>query len=93
MKISDNQAQGSTYGWGGGLYLENGKLTASSGKICRNAADHGGGGYISTAILSGDVIISDNQVKGNGGGIYGNVTMSEQVRIEGNKADSIGGGV
>ena len=92
-EISDNQAQGSTYGWGGGLYFSSSKLTASSGKICRNAADHGGGGYISTAILSGNVIISDNQVKGNGGGIYGNVTMSEQARIEGNKADSIGGGV
>ena len=37
-EISDNQAQGSTYGCGGGLYLENGKLTASSGKILQECS-------------------------------------------------------
>ena len=93
-EISDNKAAGTSQGWGGGFYFQNGKLTASSGKICRNYTDaHGGGGFASTAILSGDVIVSDNKTNGFGGGIYGNVTMSDQVRIEGNTANNMGGGI
>ena len=69
-EISDNQATGGSLPQGGGFFLNAGKLIASGGSICRNfAGSYGGGGFISTAILSGDVTVADNKTGGNGGGI------------------------
>ena len=92
-EISDNQATGGSSPYGGGFFLNAGKLIASGGSISRNyAGSYGGGGFISTTILSGDVKVTDNKTGGNGGGINGNVTMSDQARIQGNTA-GYGGGV
>ena len=92
-EISDNQATGGTLPQGGGFFLNAGKLIASGGSICRNYAEsYGGGGFISTVILSGDVTVADNKTGGHGGGIFGSVTMSDQARIQGNTS-GYGGGV
>ena len=92
-EICENQATGSA-SFGGGFYINSGTLTASGGRICGNySAAHAGGGFATTAILFGDVVISGNKANGYGGGLYANVTMSENVRIEENTANNMGGGI
>ena len=92
-EISDNRATGGSTPHGGGFFLNAGKLIASGGSICRNfAGAYGGGGFISTTILSGDVTVTDNKANSHGGGIFGSVTMSDLARIQGNTS-GYGGGV
>ena len=81
---------------GGGVYVDNGKLTMSGGSIEGNASEEGGGGI---AAWQGTVEITGGEIKNNSAGWGGGVEIWEGTgvldggSITGNTSDGNGPGV
>jgi hypothetical protein len=82
---------------GGGVYSIAGKITMTGGEISGNIAHDGGGVFVdgnSTFDMSGEAIISGNEVTEEGGGVFvrrgSKFDMSGGAKISGNEA--VGGG-
>ncbi|MGN1246814.1 MAG: hypothetical protein ACI4UN_09270, partial [Muribaculaceae bacterium] len=98
----------SPYGWGGGVFVERGKLVVENNATISNSeTKYGGGIYCrdhSIVEIKNNAIIKDNVANtasdnngGQGGGIYlregSKLTVNGSVTISGNKANKLGGDV
>ena len=85
----------STEGNGGGVFIADGSLEMTTGKIENNEAQNGGGSYISGGLLNlSGGLITQNKSEKNGGGIYINSGTVEvkNGEISNNEAENGAGG-
>ena len=102
VTVSDNHVTGN-YGGGGGIKVNDGKLTVDNAKILENTTNSSGGGI---SVKNSDLTITDSEIRNNvaggqnGGGveIIGSATDNKEhtitdTQITGNRAEERGGGV
>ena len=89
---------GSTSGFGGGIYNDPGNLTLSNSTLSGNSAYLGGGGVANLGMLTlTNITLSGNSTtRGYGGGIgnyYGSTLTLTNSTLSGNSAVDYGGGI
>ena len=102
VTVSDNHVTGN-YGGGGGIKVNDGKLTVDNAKILENTTNSSGGGI---SVKNSDLTVTDSEIRNNvaggqnGGGveIIGSATDNKEhtitdTQITGNRAEERGGGV
>ena len=99
-KITGNTATGSSFTYGGGVYVYGGSFTIrDNASISGNSASSGGGVYVYSSgsfIMRDNASISDNTAPNGGGGVAvissGSFTMRDNASISGNSASGNNGG-
>ena len=102
VTVSDNHVTGN-YGGGGGVKVNDGKLTVDNAKILENTTNSSGGGI---SVKNSDLTVTDSEIRNNvaggqnGGGveIIGSATDNKEhtitdTQITDNRAEERGGGV
>lgn len=98
LQLGVNLSRNTAVGYfGGGIYINHGKVTVSGGTMTNNAAGDSGGGiynFTGTLTLEESVNISDNAATNKGGAIYlqgapnlDSTTTFNGVTVAGNQTD------